>query len=56
MATMRIKEMETISISFSRGPEMPIMLHTDILKTCSLLAKTENKNMAISENILDRKR
>jgi hypothetical protein len=55
MATMRIQEMET-SISFSRGPEMPIMLHTDILNACNLLAKTEIKNAAISENILDRKR
>lgn len=56
MATMRFKEMGAISVSVSRGPEIPIMLHTNILKTCSLLAKTEIKNTAISENILERKR
>jgi hypothetical protein len=49
---MRIKEMETTSISFSRWPEMHIMLHTAILKACNLL---EIRNTAISENILDRK-
>jgi hypothetical protein len=52
---MRIKEMET-SIAFSRGPEMALILHTDILKASNLLAKAKIKNMAISENILDRKR